>query len=213
MKKYEITNKFIEFEGKTLYRIKALHDFNDVKTGDLGGFVESEDNLSHHGDCWIYGNTKVLDDAYVDGNARVLGNAVVRHSSRITENAVICKNAYISNSYIHGVAVITDDARIVCESTICGTTMICGNTYINAGNIKSNDEYLCISTPTERGEYINTVAFRDADNTVWISTNYEEYGYELYTFDEHARYHTTRRDIAVVNAVKSYFEAFDSSEI
>lgn len=87
MKKYEITNKSIEFEGKTLYRIKALHDFNDVKTGDLGGFVESEDNLSHHGDCWIYGNTKVLDDAYVDGNARVLGNAVVSHSSRITENA------------------------------------------------------------------------------------------------------------------------------
>ena len=173
MKKYEITNKSIEFEGKTLYRIKALHDFNDVKTGDLGGFVESEDNLSHHGDCWIYGNTKVLDDAYVDGNARVLGNAVVSHSSRITENAVICKNAYISNSYVHGAAVITDNARIVCESTICGTTMICGNTYINAGNIKSNDEYLCISTPTERGEYINTLAFRYADNTILISTNYE----------------------------------------
>ena len=27
MKKYEITNESIEFEGKTLYRIKAMSDF------------------------------------------------------------------------------------------------------------------------------------------------------------------------------------------
>ena len=37
MKKYEITNESIEFEGKTLYRIKAMSDFDDVKAGEFGG--------------------------------------------------------------------------------------------------------------------------------------------------------------------------------
>ena len=39
-KKYELTNETKEFMGKTLHRIKALKDFNDVKTGDLGGWIK-----------------------------------------------------------------------------------------------------------------------------------------------------------------------------
>ena len=47
-KKYELTDETMEWEGHTLHRIKALRDFNDVKAGDLGGWVESEDNLSQY---------------------------------------------------------------------------------------------------------------------------------------------------------------------
>ncbi|WP_375616758.1 hypothetical protein [Bartonella sp. AP58NXGY] len=37
-KKYELTDEKIEFDGYlTLYRIRALKDFGDVKAGDLGG--------------------------------------------------------------------------------------------------------------------------------------------------------------------------------
>ena len=39
-KKYELTNKTIEFNGITLHRIKALKDFSNVKAGDFGGWVE-----------------------------------------------------------------------------------------------------------------------------------------------------------------------------
>ena len=42
-RKYELTNITMEFEGRTLYRIRALKDFADVKTGDLGGWVSSEE--------------------------------------------------------------------------------------------------------------------------------------------------------------------------
>ena len=42
-KKYELLkDKHIEYRGKTLYRIKALRDFYNVKKGDIGGYVESE---------------------------------------------------------------------------------------------------------------------------------------------------------------------------
>ena len=59
MEKYELTEETIKVEGVTLYRIKALKDFGNVKKGDLGGFVQSEMNLSHYGNCWIYNDAKV----------------------------------------------------------------------------------------------------------------------------------------------------------
>lgn len=52
-KKYVLTDEVIEFNGIKLYRIRALKDFKDVKAGDLGGYVESEDNLSQSGTYYI----------------------------------------------------------------------------------------------------------------------------------------------------------------
>lgn len=43
------------------FRIRALRDFSNVKAGDVGGFVTSEKNLSHKGDCWVSGNARVTD--------------------------------------------------------------------------------------------------------------------------------------------------------
>ena len=74
-KKYELTDETMEWEGHTLHRIKALRDFNYVKAGDLGGWVESEDNLSQYEKCWLYGNAIVYGDAIVYDNARVCDNA------------------------------------------------------------------------------------------------------------------------------------------
>lgn len=76
--KYELTDETIEFGGRTLYRIKALKDFGGVKTGDLGGYVESEDNLSHEGMCWIYDDAKVYDNVRIANNAIVFGSSKYR---------------------------------------------------------------------------------------------------------------------------------------
>ena len=90
MKKYELTEETITInENKTLYRIRALKDFSDVKAGDLGGYVESENNLSQFGNCWIYNKAKVFDkskvydDAWVGGTALIGGSSGVGGSSRI----------------------------------------------------------------------------------------------------------------------------------
>ena len=71
-KKYKLTDETFPLIGHTLYRIEALKDFSDVKKGDKGGFVESEDNLSQDGDCWVYGTAKVYGNAKVHGNALLL---------------------------------------------------------------------------------------------------------------------------------------------
>ena len=67
MKKYSLTKeKKVEF-GITLFRIKANVAFGIVAKGELGGWIEKEDNLDQSGNAWVSG------DAWVYGNAWVYG--------------------------------------------------------------------------------------------------------------------------------------------
>ena len=64
MKKFELTAEFVtNVFGKKLFRIKALIAFGNVEKGELGGFIEKEDNLSHDGNAWVSGNALVSGDA------------------------------------------------------------------------------------------------------------------------------------------------------
>ena len=66
--KYEITDIAHE-EYPFLHRIRALRDIcGEIRAGDIGGFVESESNLSAEpGDCaWIFDDAIAAGDAYVD---------------------------------------------------------------------------------------------------------------------------------------------------
>ena len=75
MKKYELTSETKVINGVELHRIKALKSFGNIKEGDLGGWVESEKNLSQDGNAWVSGNAKVYDNATVGGNATVSRDA------------------------------------------------------------------------------------------------------------------------------------------
>ena len=65
-KKYELTNETKTLAGGTvLHRIRALRDIPrfGVKAGELGGFVEGENNLSQDGDAWVFDNAEVYGNA------------------------------------------------------------------------------------------------------------------------------------------------------
>ena len=74
--KYELTSETKTANARTLHRIKALVSFGKVEQGQLGGWVETEHNLSHVGDAWVYDGAEVYGNARVSGNACVSGNAV-----------------------------------------------------------------------------------------------------------------------------------------
>ena len=76
-KKYKLTDNTKIVCGVTLHQIQALRDIptHGVKTGDMGGWIEKEDNLEHDGNAWVYGNASVY------GNARVGGDAMVYKTS------------------------------------------------------------------------------------------------------------------------------------
>ena len=102
MKKFELTAESkINIFGKKLFRIKALISFGDVEEGEIGGWIEKEENLEQSsGDAWVYGNARVYGDAEVSGNARVYGDAEVSGNARVYGNAEVYGNADYTT--IHG---------------------------------------------------------------------------------------------------------------
>ena len=99
--KYILTQESIQFGDSTLYRIKALKDFGDVKAGDLGGYIEKELNLSQEGKCWVHSEAKVChyawvrDNAVISDNAWVSGNAKVRGNAIATKKVITFMNIYM----------------------------------------------------------------------------------------------------------------------
>ena len=75
MKKFEFTGETkvinLLFRTVTLHRIRAVAEFGLVKVGDLGGWLEKEENLSQEGKAWVCGDAEVCGDAKVWGNAEV----------------------------------------------------------------------------------------------------------------------------------------------
>lgn len=85
MKKYELTEETTTLSERTLrgisehtlHRIRAVRSFGDVKEGDIGGWIEKEENLSHEGNCWVRGSALLCGNAKLRGNAEVRGFATV----------------------------------------------------------------------------------------------------------------------------------------
>lgn len=93
MKKYEFTGETktvpLLFENVTLHRIQAITSFENVVAGELGGWIEKEENLSQGGNAWVGGNAQVSGNAQVRGNARVGGDARVFSINHILTIGVI----------------------------------------------------------------------------------------------------------------------------
>ena len=123
--KYELTDETIEFNDRVLHRIRSLKSFGNVTKGDLGGYVESEDNLSQIGYAWIYGYAKIYDNAIVSGDAKVYDNAIVSGDAWIFDNAWIYDNAIVS-----GDAWVYDNARVYNDARICGGAHVYGDAKV-----------------------------------------------------------------------------------
>jgi len=143
MKKYELTNETMEFPDNIIfYRIRALRDFGDVKKGDLGGYIEKEDNLSHDGDCWVYGNATVIGDARVYENARIFGNADIHGNARVYGNAQVHGYTDVfGNARVYGNAEVYGDADVYGDALVCGCADVSGNARV-CGNAQVFDDIL-----------------------------------------------------------------------
>lgn len=124
-KKYKLTDEAIKHCGKTLYRIEALRDFSNVKKGDKGGFIESENNLSHDDYCWVYNNAKVFEKARVYQNACVFNEAEVRDCAEVYGHAQVFDKAVVN-----GYAKVFDKAGVFNNANIDGHANVYGSAYI-----------------------------------------------------------------------------------
>lgn len=132
-KKYElIESTAIHFQGKNLYRIKALKSFGEITTGQIGGYIESEDNLSHEGNAWVGGHAHVLGHAKIYENAQVLHYAIITDNAEVFGNAEVTGRALIGgHSKIYDHATIRGGAFIYDQVQIFGNAKVLGNTVIS----------------------------------------------------------------------------------
>ena len=161
MKKYELTAEFIEKWGKKLFRIKALIGFGSVEAGELGGYVEKEDNLAQNGNAWVfddaevYGNARVYGNAEVYGDARVCGDAWVYGDARVYGDAWVCGNAEV-----YGDARVYGDAEVYGNARVYGDAWVCGNAdYLLIGRIGSRFSFTTFFKNKDKGITVSCGCF------------------------------------------------------
>ena len=108
--KFILTDKFIiNAFGIKLFQIKCVKSFKYAQEGELGGYVEKENNLNQSGDAWVSGDAQVYGDAWVSGDARVYGDAQVYGDAWVYGNA-----------QVYGDAWVYGDAQIDSDNKHCG---------------------------------------------------------------------------------------------
>ena len=124
-KKYELTNETKEWLGRTLHRIRALKDFGNVKIGDLGGWIEKEENLSYCDLCWVHDNALVYGNGQVSGNGQVFGDAWVFDNGRVYGNGWV-----YGDGQVFGDAWVFDNGRVYGNGWVYGDAKVCGDMAI-----------------------------------------------------------------------------------
>ena len=184
MKKYEFTGetKRVELWNRTatLHRIKATVEFGFVKVGELGGWIEKEENLSHEGKAWVCGNAEVCGDAKVWGNAevcgdaKVCGNAEVCGDAKVWGNAKVCGDAEVcGNAEVCGDAKVCGNAKVCGDAEVCGDAKVCGDAEVcGDANVCGDAEVflashvLVMGSVGSRNDF--TTFFRDKDNEITV---------------------------------------------
>ena len=176
--KYELLkdDAIISF-GRTLYRIKETTDFGDVEKGELGGYIEKEENLSHFGNAWVADNARVTGNAWVADNARVTGNAWVTDNAWVTGNAEVAGNARVTgNAWVAGNARVTGNAWVTGNARVTelGDVIVFENHWSSGGYFtytKSNKMWKvgCFHGP---GEELIAKAYKDSEVS---GKHYESY--------------------------------------
>ena len=144
-KKFELTDNFvINAFGIKLFQIKCTKSFKYANEGDLGGYVEKEDNLSQSGDAWVSGNARVSGDAWVSGNARVSGNAWVSGDAWVSGNAQVSGDAWVSgNARVSGDAWVSGNARVSGNAWVSGNARVSGDAQVYGNARVENNHMHC----------------------------------------------------------------------
>lgn len=88
------------FRGRILRRILALEDnaLGYAGSGDIGGLVEKESNLSQYHQAWCGPCAKIMDDAIVSEQAHVREDAVISDTAKVFGNAQVMGDAEAGGS-------------------------------------------------------------------------------------------------------------------
>lgn len=119
-----------------------------IPEGALGGYVESEANLSQEGSCWISSGSQAYEDALISENALVCGMSI------INGNAQIKAAALVMDSEISGASTIEGIVRI---SKVSGSSAIDAGSVVETGSRVEGNISLINSTVAGDSEVTGTI--------------------------------------------------------
>lgn len=121
---YRFTGETKIVDGVKVKRIES-------PAGELGGWIEKEENLAQNNECFVEEEAVVMGNAIVKEQGTVTGNAIVKGRSIIEGEATIEGNAYVDIvGSIGGNFIVTDNAKITGTSVLTGGGLVANNVEI-----------------------------------------------------------------------------------
>ena len=124
--KYRFTGANRKIGRTTVWQI--VGNGSDV----VGGWIESERNLSFSGSCWISEDASVYEQARISGDATVYGRAEISGTAHIYDWAFVSGDAKV-----YGIARVYGDACVY-GGTVHGNAEVYGRAYVG-GNAEVRD--------------------------------------------------------------------------
>lgn len=181
--KYYLTNDVIDVDGHKLHRIVAARDIPEigVEEGEMGGYIESERNLSHQGTAWVFAG-KVYEQASVIDGATVRGKNIQIHGNACLSGGFTAYDDVHLHGHFRGTGCGKVSGRVDAgDNTIIkgsgsvtdGTIMrnkatVGGNARVEAGAVLTGNVVLTGDFRTIGGHYSQGVLGRFAENPVEV---------------------------------------------
>lgn len=106
--KFILTDNVKIVNGHTLYQICASENKGLIRVGELGGFIESAENLSQEGACWITKDSVVLGSSRITEDVRIVNSTII--DTNVFGGSYIT-GSRLNNSVVHDSHIV--DARII----------------------------------------------------------------------------------------------------
>ena len=157
-----IDEKIVNEVGRKLHQIECTRDFKYAHAGELGGFIEKEENLG--GEAWVdeeaqvWGEAKVVSGSVLRGKARVYGHATVRNGSVIYDEARVYDYALVDGCFVGGQAKVYGKSRLALvtmadqtevfglanieNSCLLHNASVSGRACLNYATVLSTDAYV-----------------------------------------------------------------------
>ena len=137
--KYEMTDEVRTMNGgQAVRRIRFLRDGLWGPAGTLGGYLQSEENLSQSMDCYVSDEAVVMGDAEVSGNAVVRDQAVVRGQAMVTGWGHVVGDAVVQllgGTGAHLAHRELDPRRLLARGHPVGVEAVLVPGQVNAGRV------------------------------------------------------------------------------
>lgn len=147
--------------------IYALIDIpqQGVKKGDVGGWLESESNLSQEGNCWVHKDSRVSGRSIVKDNATVSDASTIRGASYVEKNAEVKLGSVVVDS------MLLDDVKLysaaIYESTLSGPVSV-------TAGFMNNTTVVAEGNPLWGGIFLKECVFKQNLSPILIKNTEEE---------------------------------------